>query len=376
MEKIRNSNFELMRIVSMFLIIIWHIIMHGNVLTNCANPAIKIMLEMIMFLIIIHVNSFVLLSGYFQSKSKFKLSKAINLLLQVIFYSVVILIVAIKVGWVKDYTIVTIINNLSLTSLDNYWFIKMYLVTYIFSDYINKFIDRLTKEEYKKFLILSFIILSVIPFITGYKVVWNDGFSFLNFIFIYMIGGYLRQYSLKGTYHFRNMSLNGYRTFLVFCFFSLAFINYLIYHFAGEINGMSHIFSELSARISISHFHYATPFVIIQTILYFEFFKTIRLQNSFINKVSSCVFGIYLIHDNAIIRNHIYKILKIDNGVFVEYTIFLKILIVTIGIFIICCSLEYIRKMIGKKICDLKITEKIVTKFKHFINSFNFYINW
>ena len=41
MENKRNSNFELMRIVSMAFIVLWHIIMHGNVLSNCTNPAIK-----------------------------------------------------------------------------------------------------------------------------------------------------------------------------------------------------------------------------------------------------------------------------------------------------------------------------------------------
>ena len=72
----RNSNFELMRIVSMFFVVLWHIILHGNVINNCANPTIKILLQIIMFCIIIHVNSFVLLSGYFQSKSEFKLFDA------------------------------------------------------------------------------------------------------------------------------------------------------------------------------------------------------------------------------------------------------------------------------------------------------------
>ena len=34
MENKRNSNFELMRIVSMAFIVLWHIIMHGNVISN------------------------------------------------------------------------------------------------------------------------------------------------------------------------------------------------------------------------------------------------------------------------------------------------------------------------------------------------------
>ncbi len=376
MEKIRNSNFELMRIVSMFLIVIWHVIMHGNVISNCANPTIKIILEIIMFLIIIHVNSYILLSGYFQSKSKFKLSKVLKILLQVIFYSVLILCVAIKLGWITNYNIVTFVDNLSLTSLDNYWFIKTYLIMYIFSDYINKFIDRLERTEYKNFLIISFIVLSLLPFITGYKVLYNDGFTFFNFIFVYLIGGYLRRYPLKETYHFKNMTVNGYRIFLISMFCILGFSNYLINHFALEINGMSNIFTGVSNVIRTSYLHYATPIVIIQTILYFELFKTLNIKSKFINAISTCMFGIYLIHDNEIVRTHIYKILKIDNGIIYGYSILPKIVVVALIIFVSCLIFEYIRKFISKRLCNLKLSIKIKEKLKRFINSFNFEINW
>lgn len=372
----RNSNFELMRIVSMFLIVVWHIIMHGHVIENCINPAIKILLEVVMFCIIIHVNSFVLLSGYFQSKSKFKLSKFLKIFLQVVFYSIVILIISIKLGWVKNYGIVTFINNGLLSSLNNYWFIKMYLVTYVFSDYINKFIDRLSRSEYKNLLIICFIILSIIPFITGNTVVFNDGYSFTNFIFIYMIGGYLRKYSLKETYHFKNMSINGYRILLLFGFFSLAFINFLVHHFALEINGMSGIFTEIASRIKYTNTWYSTPFVMIQTVLYFEFFKTLNINNKFINKLSTTAFGIYLIHDNEIVRTHLYKILRIDIGPFSTYKIFPKIILVAMLIFVVCALIEYVRGFISKKLCSLKLSVKLKEKIKKYINSLNFNINW
>lgn len=376
MEKKRNSKFELMRIVSMFLIVIWHIILHGHVIENCTNPAIRMMLELSLFLIIIHVNSFVLLSGYFQSKSKFKLSKMIKIFLQVVFYSILIVLVSIKIGWLQEYTIVTFLNNITLSSLDNYWFIKMYLIMYIFSDYINKFIDRMTRGEYKKFLLVSFVLLSIIPYITGYKFLWNDGYTFFHFIYMYMIGGYLRRYPLKETYHFKNMSKNGYRILLLFCFITLGIMNYLFNHVALEMNGTSHIFTEIYTRIHISYLHYATPFAIVQTILYFEIFKTLNFQNKWINKLAGCMFGVYLIHDNVLVREHIYKLLQIDSGSFNGYMIFPKIFIVAIIIFIVCLLVEYMRLIVSRMLCSSKIVQKFIGKFKKFVNSFNFQINW
>lgn len=71
----RNANFELLRIISMLFIVIYHMIIHGQVLNNCTNKNLYTILTIIEYITIIHVNSFVLLSGYYQSSGKFKQSK-------------------------------------------------------------------------------------------------------------------------------------------------------------------------------------------------------------------------------------------------------------------------------------------------------------
>ena len=71
-------NFELMRIISMLMIVLWHIIIHGgfdNVVDNYGR-----LFDIILAIIIVHVNSFVILMGFFQYKKKFKFNKILNLL--------------------------------------------------------------------------------------------------------------------------------------------------------------------------------------------------------------------------------------------------------------------------------------------------------
>ncbi len=373
-NKERNLNFDLMRMISMFLIIAWHIIIHGAVLSNCKNYALRLILDMSTYFIVVHVNSFVLLTGHFQSTSACKCSKVIKLFLQVLFYSVAILILAINLDWVKGFHIVDLFNNITLNALNNYWFIKTYLILYLFSDFINKFIDRLSKEEYKNFLILGFFLLSVIPFITGYRVLENTGFSLINFIYLYTIGGYFRRYPLKESYHFKNMTLNGYRCLLIFLFFILGLSNFFVNHLAIEAKTMGGLLTEISNIILASRLHYATPFVIIQSFVYFEFFKTLNCKRKIWGKISCLIFGIYLIHDNPLIREHIYKILKIDNGVFTEYQMLLKIVGCALLIFFVCLIIEAIRYGICKLIGKIKWVQKISTKIKNFLNSFHFKI--
>ena len=60
-KKIRQSNFELMRIISMILIIMWHLIFHGGLLET--NPTkINIILELFILIGAVHVNSFILVT--------------------------------------------------------------------------------------------------------------------------------------------------------------------------------------------------------------------------------------------------------------------------------------------------------------------------
>lgn len=371
MNKVRSSNFELMRIISMIFIILWHILMHGNVINNAANPALSKFLDFIMFIIVVHVNSFVLVFGYFQSKSHFKISKLFKLIFQVIFYSIVILFVAVKLKWITDYNIVTLIENILPSCISNYWFINAYIIIYIFSDSINLVISKLSRKEYKYLLIILFIMLSIVPYITGMKIVGNNGYNYIHFFFLYLIGGYLKNYSIKDSYHFKNFSMNGYRLFLVFIFFTFAFVNYTIFYFANSINGLSNLSNFFASRIIISKISYANPLVIIQTLVYFEFFKTLKLKSKIINLISGNVFGIYLFHDNNYMRGHIYKILKIDSGTFYGYRHLIYVIFGLIIIFVVGWIIEMLRKLFFKLFAKLPLTKKIKIKFKNFANSFN-----
>ena len=75
----RESNFELLRVICMLMIITGHTLSWGGVL-NASNSNIASIIYVIYAIILVEVNCFILLTGYFQSKSKFKVKKFINLL--------------------------------------------------------------------------------------------------------------------------------------------------------------------------------------------------------------------------------------------------------------------------------------------------------
>ena len=124
-RKKKMVNFEFMRIVSMLMIITWHIVVHGGldgVVDNYGR-----VFDIILGIIIVHVNSFILLMGYFQYKNKFKFNKVLELLGISWFYRIFIILVFILI--LKE-TFTAGFLFLSLVPIDmnnNYWFINCYI---------------------------------------------------------------------------------------------------------------------------------------------------------------------------------------------------------------------------------------------------------
>ena len=89
--KERKSNFELLRILSMFLIVLTHCFEHTT-WTNSSNMTSNILIN-ITRLGNVGVICFMLITGYFQSNSKIKRKSLITLIIEVLFYSVTITII-------------------------------------------------------------------------------------------------------------------------------------------------------------------------------------------------------------------------------------------------------------------------------------------
>ena len=69
----RQSNFELMRIVSMLFVVMWHVILHSNLYNS--TGVTKFFLEFLILFGIVHINSFIIVTGYFQIDKEFKWKK-------------------------------------------------------------------------------------------------------------------------------------------------------------------------------------------------------------------------------------------------------------------------------------------------------------
>ena len=91
--KKRQANFELLRMTAMLMVVAMHFLSHTGGLPEAGQmPGAKgTAAVLVESFCIVAVNVYVLISGYFLSESGFSLKRLLRLLLQVLFYTLLIL---------------------------------------------------------------------------------------------------------------------------------------------------------------------------------------------------------------------------------------------------------------------------------------------
>lgn len=352
-KKERKSNFELLRIFAMVLIIAYHYVYHSKYIYGLINDH-DFFIRSFWLFGQVGVNLFMLISGYFLVRSKFSWKKVIKLILEVTFYYILGIIIynslfpqfKISFNSIRKFFIngFPIINGV-------YWFAPAYIIIYIFSPYINKMINALSQKEYKNLLITSLVLWSILPTIFGFFYGTTSRllfYSSLVGVFImYLIGGYIRIYDLK----FMNKKSIAFSFYLIFfliellailIMWKLNFRNvYPLYFFDGN--------SILQVLISVS---------------IFMFFKNINMKNNAtINYIASTTFGIYLFHDGIQINVWRYlfepsRKLSLPLKYAIPQILFFILIIFELGM-----CVDFIRQLLEKIVVD-PIFKKIFDKNK------------
>lgn len=372
-KDIRQSNFELMRIISMLMIIIGHILMHGKIIAN-ATGTLRILIIFIQALIYIHVNSFVLVTGYFRCETRFKFSKVIQLNNSMWFYKALIPIILIFLGIISLDTI-SFLKLVSPFSHGDYWFITTYIYLYLISPILNIVINNINKTNYKRLLALLFIIFSIFPYISNQEIYnTRGGYNLLQFIILYFIGAYFKKYKIQECHYFKKFTPEAKKTILILTYLSLGLVSGFITLATSNISGGPMI-NYLSGTLNNAIYSYNNPFIIIQSICYFLFFSLLSIKNRVINTLSSTTLGVYLIHDNNFIREYLYKILGFQN-ISYSSTILVKVFLCSLLIFILCSIIELLRKLIFNFLYNRKFSQKLRSLYRNYLESFGLKINW
>lgn len=292
------------------------------------------LLLLLQCLTVCSVDLFVLISGYFSSKTDRRVvGKPLDLLIQSVIF--VILSYFAKIATTGESFSASHFSELFIPS--NY-FVILYITLYLISPYINIVLRRLSVSQRKIrcFIIVLLLLFSIFPminnavaYLVGRQIIGFSsigrlgnqwGYNIVNFCLLYCVGAAIRYLELDKTIKKRSAGV------MAAC---CVIVNYLMYKFAIRPE-MGHV-----------AWMYDNIFVILLSASLFIYFKQLTFKSAFINTFAKAAFICYLIH------NKLLPYLKIESFVNQPFYIMLAHLLLSlIAIYIFAWGIWYVYTLI------------------------------
>lgn len=355
----RNSNIELLRVISMFMVILIHLMTKTSVLWEMRTDQPVYYISWLLYAFCMTgVNCYVLISGYFGAESEFRLDKLIRIYFQVLFYSIGIAAVMrichldLKCGW---------LNILLPVTRREYWFATVYIGLYCLTPFLNLAIKHTSEKQLRQLLLILGVLFSVIPTFLHADSWLEDGgaYGIVWFVFLYLMGGYFKKYyadgqKKSGLYYLVSILILPVSKIIVLLIGKIELINSFLQEDAiCKISELLYCFNSLPALCA--------------SVFLFLFFCSVRIENGKISKAvnfaGSLTFGIYLIHNNRNLAHYLWEGTRINYWLTEKENI-LMIIGIWIAVFIVCGAIEWIRQRL---FALLKIN-KLAVRLADFIN--------
>lgn len=329
-KEMRKSNMELLRIVAMFLVLVVHadfFSLGTPTQELCkSSPVFAWTQFFVQSIAVVCVNVFVLLSGWFSIRPKWK--SFLGFMFQCFFFSIGIYFVCLCIG-ISELSLKGVSSCFFLTEF--YWFIVAYIGLYLFAPMVNAFIESVDRVTLRKFLVCFFVFQTLFAWCSNGATFLLSGTNTISFIGLYGLARYVRLYPSK------------YTTLPAIVYFSLFFLMALI-------SGTTIYFlTSWGGDFLIGRFYtYVSPIVIVSSLLLLLAFSRLNVTSKLINWIASSCFAVYLLHANPNVVGYfcqvINKILRNREGVMVLVDLFVFLF----AIFVISVLVDKIRIMLWK----------------------------
>lgn len=333
-QKNRDSRIELLRIFSMFLIVISHFSLESVSCWQHNGSPIEAV-KLLYFDVLGQPGAiiFFIISGFFYS-SNFQFDDSKKRTMQQIwkiwsktfFYSVIILAVAFL--YIKKPSLKQIAVAILPFSFNEYWFVTCYIITIVLSPWLNKIIDLISITEFKDLWIVFFILM--FPGLLNAGIINN----FILALSGYFTGAFIKKYRIQME-HITSKQI-----------IILGILDYIIMLISIVLSKLIGISTYHSA-----HFTHFPLSYILAVCIFLLFLKIKPFKNKIINLLASGVFAVYLITVHPLFYSYLWmNIVHIqvykNTGIFVSSMI---MIIISVIICIICSIVDIIvSKIIGE----------------------------
>ena len=336
-KKTYFHNLDLLRIVSMFMIVLTHILGKGGLrdAVDGRGDAYFFIVWFMQIFAYVAVNCYGLISGYIGLGSESKLSKIALLWLQVLFYTLVITVCFNLFGYQLDgndwlgafFPVVT----------SQYWYVTAYFGLLVFKPLLDKGLRFISDKQLGQLVVGIFLVFSLVPALFNNKVLeysLSKGFGMTWLIILYILGAYLRRLDLE--------KIKTSFLFALYLFSSL--ITFL------GMNGIGEIW-----------FWYPSPSLVLASLAVFILFAKWKISGqgrlgALIAFLAPASFGVYLIHLHPLIEKHLLVDQFISLLYLEEWLLPLALFCLSFVIYLVSSLIERVRLWLFRR---LKLREKL-----------------
>lgn len=324
----RQSNVELLRIIAMIMVLAIHATFetfgYAHAKSILAAPSSWLGIMTSASACFGCVDIFILITGWFGTS--FKLRGAFKLAAQVIFISLAMYPFLLLLG--KDmpqnfYDFIEVIWG--------YWFIRCYLVLYLFTPVLNSYLQSVDEKTLRRFLVAFFVITIPFSFVSPDL---SYGYSTLSFMGLYMLGRYLRLYLSA-----RLMHINKYWFLLIWvtCVSSMSLIVWSsAFVSVSLLNHLMKVFTS-----------YTNPITIFAACCLLLFFTRLSFQSKLINWLAAGSFAAYLTHQQLYVRPLYFELMRnINKQIASPILFFFAALATMLLIYLVSALLDAVRRFI------------------------------
>lgn len=284
---------------------------------------------------------FIIISGYYGIK-KDAVKKIPSYIMTMYYYNALIFVAS---GLLKDIKINY--KELIFPFIWGNWFLIWYLVLLAIGPYITGAMENIRKEDLKAISFIVFVFWSAIPTFIPKSYMFSN---FDTFFIMYFYGNVLRIYAEE---IYAKLSIVRKITFCALILFY------------GSVPLIDAVGVLLHNDFILNNADYFRPCNSVLTICcsmgIFVLFCNKTFFNDWINKTASLLLGIYLIHDNSMLRDIIWNV--ISPNVAYKESMLLLIVHSTVKIsivFIVCALIEISRKKLWELVRLLRMTNEII----------------
>lgn len=329
--RVRNHGIDLLRIVSMFMICVLHILGQGGVLDATESGTMQHRISWILEALTFGaVNCYGLISGYVGVNAEVKYRSIIRLWLQVFCYCVGITlffkVCGIPVGRKELLKAALPVIN------EQYWYFTGYFCLFFFTPFLNRMIKSAGEKGQLQMMFMLLLMFSFLQAIGGQIFYVNNGYSVWWLMILYLLGGCIHEISL----------LKKTPWWIWLCIYLVGAV--LVQ--SGDRSLMT----------------YFSPAILLGSIALLALFSRFRFGNrgcKLISKIAPLTFGVYLIHTHPLIFNNIIWNSFRFLGTLSPALLVLGVLACAAGIFIVCIGIDSVRNAVFKWIHINWLCEKM-----------------